>query len=84
MPVMMSETMSGITVIRIAFTHREPIGAAPSATRSASPFPLAAMAAPMQMAARSAMSTRVPSFMRTVSCYIIKSPPLMSNDAPVM
>ena len=62
MPVMMSETISGITVMRMAFTHSTPIGAMASAARSAWPFPLAAMTAPTAMAATSATRTRVPSF----------------------
>jgi hypothetical protein len=63
-PVMISETTSGITVIRIAFTHSVPIGASESAARSRASLPDAAINAPPTTAAPSATRTRVLSFMR--------------------
>jgi len=94
-PVMMSETTSGMTVMRIAFTHSVPIGAMLSATRRSGAPPYAPIAMPPATAAPREMRTRVLSFIRAFSViryplsvqttsHIIKSPPLMSNDAPVM
>jgi hypothetical protein len=76
---MISETTSGITVIRIAFTHSDPIGERKSAALNSGALAESEIAVPMPTAAPSAMRTRVDSFI-----YIIKSPPLMSNAAPVM
>ncbi len=89
-PVTSRETISGITVIRIAFTHSVPIGAMASAALSAAALPDAEMATPPMTAAPSATTIRVPSFIwrGVVVCgtagYIIKSPPDMSIDVPVM
>src|SRR5439155_21727915 len=81
-PVITSDTTSGITVIRMALTQIVPIGAIESAAATSDAFADAAIAAPSPTALPSATSTRVLSFM--VARYIIRSPPLMSNDAPVM
>ena len=80
-PVISSETTSGITVIRMALTQSVPIGATASAAPSSARLCDAAMAMPTTRPAPSATRTRVLSFMRS---YIIRSPPLMSSDAPVM
>ena len=61
-PVMSSETTSGITVIRMAFTQNVPIGAMASAAWSSGALPDAAMATPPMTAAPSATRTRVLSF----------------------
>src|SRR5688572_19955239 len=61
-PVISSDTISGMTVIRIALTQSDPIGATASAARSSVAFPDAAMAAPRTRAATSAMRTRLLSF----------------------
>ena len=63
-PMMISETTSGITVIRMAFTHNAPIGASESAARSSASFPDAPISTPPTTAAPSATRTRVLSFMR--------------------
>ena len=79
MPVISSEITSGITVMRIALTHSVPIGAIESAARTSAGFPEIAIAIPAAIATATATST---SFVSRI--YIIKSPPLMSSDAPVM
>ena len=61
-PVTSRETISGITVIRMAFTHNVPIGAMASAPLSAAALPDAEMATPPMTAAPSATTIRVPSF----------------------
>src|SRR6059058_2568643 len=61
-PVISSETTSGTTVIRMAFTQSVPIGASASAASSNGLLPNAAMSAPMAIAAASATRTRVLSF----------------------
>ena len=83
-PVMSSETTSGITVIRMALTQSVPIGA----TRvGGAPAARAVRGrdrpVPTTRPATSATRTRVPSFIGRTA-YIIRSPPLMSSDAPVM
>ena len=78
-PVMRSETTSGITVMRMALIHNAPIGAMASAARTSDALPDAAIAIPATIATARVIRTRVDSFI-----YIIKSPPLMSSDAPVM
>ena len=81
-PVMMSDTTSGITVIRIALTQIVPIGASQSAAASSVGLPLAAMAAPpARPAAEGDEHARC---CRSSPPHIIRSPPLMSSDAPVM
>ena len=45
-PVISSDTTSGMTVIRMAFTQSVPIGATASAARSSVALPEAAMAMP--------------------------------------
>ena len=82
MPVISSETTSGITVMRMAFTHSVPTSATASTARSSAALPEAAIAAPPASPAPSATRTRVLVFHRRP--HIIKSPPLMSSDAPVM
>jgi hypothetical protein len=57
-PVMRSAITSGITVIRIAFIQRVPIGATKSVARMSVWFPLAAMAAPPKRARAREPSTR--------------------------
>jgi hypothetical protein len=83
-PVMRSDTTNGITVMRMAFTQSVPNGAMKSAARTSDSLPEAAIAIPTMIAAPKAMRTRVPSLMELLPFYIIRSPPLMSNDAPVM
>jgi hypothetical protein len=83
-PVMRSDTTNGITVIRMALTQSVPTGVMRSAARTSDSLPEAAMAIPPTIAAPRAMRTRVPSLMELLPFYIIRSPPLMSNDAPVM
>ena len=61
-PVMSSEITSGMTVIRIAFTHSVPIGAMASAAVVSGTLPDALMIVPSRMAAMSATRTRVLSF----------------------
>ena len=61
-PVMSSETTSGMTVIRMAFTHSVPIGAMASAALASGTIPDALMIMPSRMAAMSATRTRVLSF----------------------
>ncbi len=75
------ETTSGITVMRMALTHRVPTGPRASAARIHPALPEAAMAVPASRPATSASRTRVPSFIAI--SYIIRSPPLMSSAAPV-
>ena len=81
-PVISSETTSGITVIRIAFTQSVPIGATASATAIRVGFCEIEIAMPPARPAASAARTRVPSFRSAP--YIMRSPPLMSIDAPVI
>ncbi len=61
-PVMSSETTSGMTVMRIAFTHSVPIGAIASAAFASGTLPDALMTIPSRMAAMSATRTRLLSF----------------------
>jgi hypothetical protein len=65
--VIRSEITSGITVILIALTQSVPIGAMKSAARSSVALPDAAMAIPPAIAAMRATSTRVLSFMLSVT-----------------
>ena len=64
-PVTISDTTSGITVIRIAFTQRAPIGATASAALRSGGRPLAAIDIPPAIAAPSATRTRVLFFIRS-------------------
>src|SRR3954471_17101865 len=61
-PVMSSDTISGMIVIRMALTQIVPIGATTSAALSSATFPDAAIAAPTTRARTSAMRTRALSF----------------------
>ncbi len=79
---MISATTSGMTVMRMAFTHRAPIGATTSAAPIRPGCPNAPITTPPAMAAPRATRTRVLSFI--AGAYIMRSPPLMSSDAPVM
>ena len=81
-PVISSETTSGITVIRMALTQRMPIGITRSAACRSDVLPDAAIAAPAMSATTSAMRTVTALFM--VERYIMRSPPLISSDVPVM
>ena len=62
-PVMSRETTSGMTVMRIAFTHIVPMGVRRSAAWTSDALPDAPMMAPTATAEPSAMRTRVLSFM---------------------
>jgi hypothetical protein len=81
-PVISSDTTSGITVIRIAFTQSVPIGAAAFAAAISVALCENETAMPIARPAARAATTRVPSFREPP--YIMRSPPLMSSDAPVM
>ena len=61
-PVITRDTTSGITVIRMAFTHRVPNGASASAAPASAGLPVAAMSRPSAPAAPSETRTRVLSF----------------------
>lgn len=61
-PVTSSATTSGMTVMRMAFTHKVPSGASASAARSNAVLPDAPTSAPSRMARTSATRTRVLSF----------------------
>ena len=80
-PVMSSETINGMIVIRIAFTQSVPIGATMAAALCSVAFPDAATAAPSTSARTSAMQN-AHTFVH--AGYIMRSPPLISSDAPVM
>ena len=81
-PVITSETMSGITVMRMALIQSPPIGATASAALSSVGLCEAAIARPAPRPTPRPTRTRVPSL---IHCsYIMRSPPLMSRDAPVM
>src|SRR5258708_29756847 len=62
MPVMRSETTSGTTVMRMALTHRVPIGAMASAAASNDGVSVAEMRKPPAIARRRASRTRLFSF----------------------
>src|SRR5258706_711476 len=66
-PVISSETTSGMTVIRIAFTQIVPIGARASAADRSGALPLAPMITPATTATPSETRTRVLSFMNVLS-----------------
>ena len=78
-PVMSSETTSGITVMRMAFTHSVPIGAMKSAAREKRRVPRRA-----DDGAAGDRRAEGDEDARALFHHIIKSPPLISNDAPVM
>ena len=82
-PVTSSETTSGITVIRIALTHSVPMGTSwsASATRRAS-FDAATTRPRVNRDDESNQDANAVCFHD--AGYIIRSPPLMSSDAPVM
>ena len=61
-PVTISATTSGITVMRIAFTHSVPMGTRASAAFTSDSFPDAAMRIPPPTAAARATTIRVLSF----------------------
>ena len=62
-----SEITSGMTVMRMALTHSAPNGATKSAARTSAALCVDAMAIPMTIAATTASSTRVLSFIATSS-----------------
>src|SRR6185437_9013040 len=64
MPVTRSETTSGMTVIRIAFTQRVPTGVSASAASSSDVLPDAAMSAPPPIATPNGARTRALSSIR--------------------
>src|SRR5262249_34459345 len=67
MPVTISETIKGMTVILMALTQSVPIGAMASAARKAMGLPVAPIAAPAAIATTRATRTLDPSFMQTAS-----------------
>ena len=81
-PVITSETTRGITVIRIALTQMVPIGVSQSAAPSSAGLPLAAMARAAGQAGR--QGDEHAGAVGHGSPHIMRSPPLMSSDAPVM
>ena len=85
-PVMSSETTSGMTVIRMAFTHSAPTGAIESAAREQRVVPRRGdqHTADDRRAERDEDPRAFFHEESVMRSYIIRSPPLMSSDVPVM
>ena len=81
-PVMTSDTTSGITVIRIAFTQIVPIGT--SRRRRAAPHRRGGNQQRRQRNRDDERKDTRALSLFTPAGYIIRSPPLMSSEAPVM